>query len=73
MFKKREYKGDIRPTSYNAATARPFGQTAEQIRIDAKLEREFEVAYPSHRRKPHSDRYWLLTFLGLNPADYGVS
>ena len=68
-------RGGVRELSYDPVNARPFGQTAAQIREDAKLQRYADrhrhVVTASHGREfhphvPRPDRFYLLRFLGLN-------
>ena len=70
MSKKSSYRGEVRELSYDPAYARPRGQTAEDIALEAVEQEHADRNALSYAHKPKPDRFYLLRFLGLDAARY---
>ena len=66
MSKKSSNLGGVRELSYDSRYAKPYGQTAEQIAVEAAVERYGWCL--KHQPKPN--RFFLLRFLGLDAARF---
>jgi len=78
MKKHTEYLGEIRELSWDSRTARPLGQTAAEIKSEARTQARADRKSISgwaldpvskhilYAHEPRSDRFWLLRFLNLN-------
>jgi hypothetical protein len=67
-MKADNYLGGVRELSYDPKHARPYGQTAAEIREESDLQRcaDNHGEYRGLKRHaPRPDRYYVLRFLGL--------